>query len=1082
MKQSFKSLLSVLSAMLLVVSAYAQVTTSALNGQVADESGEPLAGAVITAVHIPTGSQYYAVANADGQYHINGMRAGGPYKVEFSFLGMSTVQHNDITLRLGEPYALDAVLKNASQLNAVTVVAERGFNASITGAGQSFSLSEIESMPSIDRSVYDVVKYTPQATVNKNGGISFSGTNNRYNSFQIDGAVANDSFGLTASGTNGGQTGANPISMDAIEEVQVVVAPFDVRQSGFTGGAINAITKSGTNEVKGTAYARLFNQDFIGTTPGPLSGPQAIASERTKYSNELCQTYGFTIGAPIIKNKLFIFASAEYYKKTYPNVYSPANGSFDTRALSKEVEWNGKNLGKIFNTDMADAMIQKYSETFGPIDGFSESYGAHQVIDRSINALARIDWNINDANKLMVRYQFADAYADKYGSGSKTFYFNNSSYLQANRTNTIVAELNSRINDTMNNEFRATAVFVRDHREPGYPGATMYIKDAITFDLGTEYSSGANSMASDTYTLTDNFSIFAGKHNITIGTHNELFKFNNVFLQYAYGEYTYSTLNDFFNDNPNQYDYKYVDPTYTGGNPIWAATTYALELGLYAQDEWKPTRNFSLTYGLRVDVPMLLNAPTENPTYNDTFIAKLNNEYVGVTPKAQPLFSPRVGFRWYLDDSHKSLLRGGLGLFTGRVPFVWLSNAYNNTGMETKSVTIKDADTIAKLMEHPTSKPFEDYVKTGLITGTGAGATINTMNKNFKYPQVFRVNLGFDQEFDGGWKLTFDAIYSKTLNNVFFKNLAIVDKGFKVYGVNEYCANEANVAPYYSTISSDYSTIVALDNTNKGYTYSLSAQVQKHFDFGLDLTASYTFGHSYSVNDGTSSVAFSNWKYNYSVDSNSPDEVSYALFDRPHKISAIAHYTSPMYGKRFRTHATLTYQGLSGQRFAYTMKENNDDFNNDGQKGNSLLYIPTEFELTQMSWSNPASAGEFEKFIRSDKYLSSHRGQWSERYAGIAPFENHFDFQLAEDIFYDVKNGRKVQITLDLINASNLFNREWGLDYGGTYNRTILQLDKLTKGADGNYTPTYSYYSDNGLTISDFYSRWRFQLGLKITF
>ncbi len=1073
-----KRSLVVLLTMLLGVTAFAQVTTSSMVGRVVDEENEPLAGTAIIAVHQPTGTQYYAVTNNDGRFFINGMHVGGPYKVEVSFLGMATVLYDDIVLKLGEAYEIYPVMKSVNELNAVTVVGEKPFNASITGAGSSFNLQQVESMPTISRSVYDVVKFTPQASLNKNGGISFSGSNNRYNSFQIDGAVANDSFGLAASGTNGGQTGANPISFDAIEEVQVVIAPFDVRQSGFTGGAINAITKSGTNQLKGSFYSHFFNEDLIGTTPGSTEQmmEQWNLSERKKYEHELYQTYGFTIGAPIIKNKLFLFTSAEYFSKTYPNAYSPALGSYENRPLSKPVVYNGVQLGDIFNTAMADAILEKYKSTYRPDADFSESYGQHQVKDRSINFLARLDWNINDANKLMFRYQFADAYSDKYGSGRNTYYFNNSSYLQANRTNTFVAELNSRLSDLLSNELRATAVLVRDHREPPYQGATMYIRDKITFDLGTEYSSGANSMASDTYTLTDNLSIFAGKHNITIGTHNEFFKFNNVFLQYANGEYTFASLADFFEDNYNKYDYKYADPFFTGGALRWAATTYALELGAYAQDEWKPTRNFTLTYGVRVDVPMLLNKPTANDEFNATEFARNNGEYVGVVPKARPLFSPRVGFRLFIDDAHKSLLRGGAGIFTGRVPFVWLSNAYNNTGIETKSVTTSMAGLPL------TSNPYTDIIKPGIISGTTAGATINTMNENFKYPQVFRANLGFDQDFGLGWKLTLDAIFSKTMNNVFFQNLAI-RSDHSVYGVNAAAgaANPNSVAPYYTTVSSAYANIVALTTTAKGYTYSLSAKVDKHFNWGLDLMASYTFGHSFSVNDGTSSVAYSNWKYNYSVDSNSPDELSYSFFDRPHHVNAVASYVSPMYG-RFRTHVTLTYQGDSGTRFAYTMRESNEDFNGDGQFGNSLMYIPTHDELVQMNWTNAESAAKFENFIRQDEYLSSHRGEWSRRYAGIAPFEHHFDFQITEDFYYDKKHGRKVQLIANLINASNLLNRAWGMYYSSTYNRSILQLDAMTKDAQGNMTPTYSFYDDNKIGLSDFNSRWRCQLGVRVTF
>lgn len=1070
MKQSVKRIFALFCGVILsTICAFAQVTTSGLNGQVLDDTGEPLMGAAIIAVHTPSGTQYGTVANDQGRFVINGMRTGGPYTIEVSFIGMATIEYSEVYLKLGESYPIDAKMEVSNELDAVVFVSEGSFASNKTGAGASFSLQQVESMPTIDRSVYDIVKYTPQATVNKNGGISFAGANNRYNSFQVDGAVANDTFGLSSSGTNGGQTGANPISMDAIEEIQVVVAPFDVRQSGFTGGAINSITKSGTNTIKGSAYSYYNNQDFIGTTAGPI----AEGKSRTKYETQSTQTYGFTIGAPIIKNKLFIFASAEYYKKTYPNIYNPVNGTYEAsgKELKKPVVINGKSYN-YFTADVADAMIAHYEHNFGT-GQTGESYGPHQKSDQSFNAMARLDWNINDNHKLMFRYQFMDAFADKYGSSNYTYYFNNSSYKQSNRTNTLVLELNSRLSDSVSNEFRATGVFVRDKRSYEYPGANMYIRDNITVNLGTEYSSGANSMASDTYTISDNLSIFAGNHNITIGTHNEIYKFNNVFLQYAFGGYTFDSIADFFSLKPYEFNFRYADPAVTGtDDPRWAATTYAAQFGLYAQDEWKPNRDFTLTYGLRADLPVLLNKPTENPTFNSIDIAKTHGEYVGVTPKPTVLFSPRVGFRWFLDEDHKSLLRGGAGLFTGRVPFVWLSNAYNNTGMEAKSVKADPS----KINNFPfTSDPYKDIIASGILSAAGSGATINTMNENFKYPQVFRVNLGFDQEFGDGWKFTFDALYSKQFNNVFFKNLAIESNNV-VYAVN---SKTGPSAPYYTTINKDYSAIVALTNTNNGYSYSLSGQLQKHFDFGLDLMASYTYGHSYSVNDGTSSVAFSNWKYNYSVDTNAP-EMSYSMFDKPHKIMGVVSYTSPVYAGFMRTTVALTYEGSSGQRYSYTMNES-VDFNGDGQKGNSLLYVPTVGEMSMMSWASPADAAKYEDFIRANRVLAENRGKWSERMAGIAPFEHHFDLHITQDFYYDKKSGRKIQAVVDVMNLSNLINRNWGLYYSSAYNCMILNVTELNKDAQGNYVPTYKFLG-NGVNVNDFYSRWRCQVGLRLTF
>ena len=1073
-----KKFYTLVVSLFVALSAMAQVTTSSMNGFVTDEQGEPVIGATIIAVHTPSGTEYAVATNTSGRFNINGMRTGGPYTVEISYIGMATKQYTDIYLKLGEPGEVNAELVAGTEIEAISIVGQNTFVASKTGAADNFSLEKVEAMPTINRSVYDIVKLTPQASVSKNGGMSFAGSNNRYNSFQIDGAVANDTFGLSADGTNGAQAGGNPVSLDAIEEIQVVVAPFDVRQSGFTGGAINAITKSGTNKVKGTFSTYYNNQELIGrsnTTYLDITGN----TERLKYDKQYQETYSFTVGGPIVKNKLFLFVSGEYFGKSYPNVYSPMNDSYmnEDQKLKKPVTI-GDQTYEYLTPELADAMIAHYESLYGQtIDGFSESYDPHQVNSRSLNALARLDWNINNNNKLMFRYQFADSYSDKYSSGYKTYYFNNSGYKMKNRTNTLVLELNSRISENVSNEFRATGVFVRDKRDIAYKGANMYIQDNITIDLGTEYSSGANGMNSDNYTISDNLSIYLGDHNITIGTHNEIFKFSNIFLQYAYGGYTYKSVADFFASNPSQFNYKYADPELTGGESVWAATTYAAQFGLDAQDEWKPTRDFTLTYGIRADLPMLLNNPTENPDFNSSKYATENNEYVGTTPKAQILWSPRVGFRYWMDEDHTLLVRGGAGLFTGRVPFVWISNAYNNTGMESKSITINNPLTVVGDGFQFTSNPY-DMVASGAIQAGDSGATINTLNENFKYPQVFRVNLGLDKEFEGGWKFTFDALFSKTLNNVFFKNLAITSNNV-VYPVSK----EANTptAPYYTIDSGKYYAIVALGNTNKGYTYSLSGKIEKSFDFGLDLMAAYTFGHSYSLNDGTSSVAYSNWKYNYSIDTNSPDELSYSLFDRPHKVNVMASYNTPYYaGGRMKTSFAITYEMQSGQRYCYTMSEDSD-FNGDGQKGNSLMYIPTQDEIGMMNWADTQSAVEFEKYIRGDKYLSTHRGQWSERYAGIQPFDHQIDLHVAQDFIYDKKEGRKVQVTFDVLNFANLLNPAWGAYYSGTYNLSVLKVTATAADAEGNVTPTYKWNSPK-FVPSDFSSRWRCQLGLRVTF
>ena len=392
--------------------------------------------------------------------------------------------------------------------------------------------------------------------------------------------------------------------------------------------------------------------------------------------------------------------------------------------------------------------------------------------------------------------------------------------------------------------------------------------------------------------------------------------------------------------------------------------------------------------------------------------------------------------------------------------------------METKSVTVSNP----KPGFPTTSDPYNDIILAGAASA-GGKATINTLSENFKYPQVFRANLGFEQNFGHGWKFVFDGLFSKNLNNVFFKNLALTNNGKKVYPVN---SSVDAYAPYYD-IDGTYATVVALCNTNKGYTYTLSGQLQKHFDFGLDLMASYTFSQARSANDGISSVALSNWKQFYAVDTNEPD-LSYSLYERPHKVMAVVSYTSPKYARIMQTTVSLTYEGSSGQRFSYTYKDDVDFNGDDGTgNGNSLLYVPTVEQISMMNWASPSDALKFENQIRSDKYLSSRRGQWTERFGGIQPFEHHFDLHIAQDFYYDSKNGRKIQAIVDFMNISNLLNRNWGLSYSQTLTRSPLVVSSLTKDADGNMTPTYRYNSNDNY-IADFSSRWRCQIGLRLTF
>ncbi len=1056
---------ALLFSIVVVFSLSAQTTTSSINGRVMDTNGEMLVAATIVAVHTPSGTRYATVTNPDGRYHLQGMRTGGPYKLTVSYVGYETVELTDITLSLGEPYTFDVKLKDGMLLDAVVVIStgDDRFEAGKTGAGANFNREVLNNIPTTDRSIADIARLSPMASLTKGskGGVSFAGTNNRYNSFLIDGTVSNDVFGLTASGTNGGQADASPVSMETIEEVQVVIAPYDVRQSGFTGGGINAVTKSGTNTYKSSAYSYFRNQDLVGRG----ANGQAISDQTT-------QTYGATLGGPIIKDKLFFFVSGEYYNNKTPGTdYSQSVDGFVTAEQIKE-------LAQIYEQHTGYAL--------------DDTYKPHIPKLWSANAMARIDWNINKDHKLMVRYSFSGANKDRYTTSASSYNFNDASYDQVNRTHSLVAELQSRFTNTLSNELRAGWTRVRDWREAhapeGAPNVSVTITNPTstgsnrnnTIYMGTEYCSHANKLDQDIFTLTDNLTWYKGNHVVTFGTHNEFYKMYNVYAQNATGNWSFNSLEDFRNNKANSFSYTYFNTTDLDEDGNWGGKFGAAQFGLYVQDEWCANDNFTLTYGVRADIPVMLDKPTANEEFNNSALAKMYDVRTGDVPSGKVLFSPRVGFRWYADKKHNVLLRGGAGLFTGRVPFVWISNNFSNNGME--QVSIKSYDQ-AKNPAFGQNVTGEDVKNMGF---KASSSTINVVDKNFKYPQVFRVNFATDINFGAGWQATLEALYSKSLNDLYVTNIAYQTTGADFTAVP---GNSASGTPVYKKVTS-YSDVIYMTNTNRGYTYSLTAQLKKSFRWGLSFDAAYTFGHSYTMFDGTSSVAYSNWKYNYARNTNAPG-LAVSGFDIPHRVMASINYNKS-YGKnkRWSTHASLVYEGKSGQPYSltYYFKNNLDSkagggysINGDGYNGNDLIYIPTKEDMDNMNWKSEKDKADFEAFIMSDKNMRENRGKYSERNQFRMPFEHQFDLSISQDFCYNVKRGSKITLMWNVMNLANLLNKNWGKYYANVNSYSPLTVSSISVSDAGEVTPTFSYFSTDK-SIDDYYSRWRMQLGLRVTF
>ena len=1072
----------------MVSTAIAQITTSGVKGLI-KANGEDVIGATITVTHVPTGAVYRSVTNSVGRFTIQGMRAGGPYTVEISYIGYKTKEIKNVTLKLGEMSDLSTQLEeDAHALGEVVVKGKLGLDASKTGAAASYSAKDIANMPSISHSIGDITRMNPMVSVSQSGAMSFAGVNNRYNSFQVDGAVNNDVFGLTSNGQNGGQAGAQPISTETIDQVQVSVAPFDVRQSGFTGGAINAITKSGTNTFHGSVYGNWLNKDLIGSKYTLMNG-----KDSQKYDDETDYRYGVTLGGPIIKSKLFFFANYEKSNKEYPNNYGYGS---DASKLGTE------------GFKIADEVLSILKEK-----GYNASYNNPKNYTKSDKAGIKLDWNINDKHKATFGWRMVNA--KQLNSNSTAGYLNASDYQYdfVSKSNTFTAELNSSFSEKINNQFQASYVSVRDHRDPKGIAPMIQIKNVGggTLCLGTERSSTANSLNQDIFSFTDNLNWYVNNHTLTFGTHGEYYKFKNLFIQDNYGTYYFNNFDDFkmfasgqtyaasvdkttgvttYYNTLNQYRYCTANVAVTG-DPRWAPEFAAGQIGFYAQDKFNVTPNFELTYGLRMDIPLFFDTPTENAEFNASAAKQGWNVVTNHKLSSTPMWSPRVGFRWNIEKEHNMILRGGAGIFTGRIPFVWLSNNFTNTGIQTSVYNVYGS-TGLKEGKQNTGKlsdvslivdPYKQSENTDKL-GTSNQA-INVFDKDFKFTQNLRLDLALDFTL-AGIDFTLEGVFSKNLNDIYYKDLTRTEAG-KTLG-ETYESLSFDNRPMFAKITSTedanlkkFTNVYMLDNTSKGYSYNLSLSAVKHFDFGLDLAASYTYSRSKSVNCGTSSVAQSNYNYNYTYQNPNSPELGFTAFNVPHQIKASAFYHKD-YAEHWNTTVGLIYTGTSGSPYSLYYY---GDLNQDGSNGNDLMFIPTDEQIDKMqfkankNYTADEQKENFREWIANDGYMSKHRGEYFKRYADNLPFESHFDFHLAQT--YKFKVGAQVhsvELSFDVLNVGNMFNKKWGR-YTST--GTAKYYSPVTYSGNGQFQFLHPGNYEMR-SYDDYYSRWRGQLGLKYTF
>ena len=1024
-------------------------TTASINGAVTDAKGEPLPGATVLAIHTPTNTTYGVGTNADGRFNIQGMRLGGPYTIKITFVGQQDFTRSGIFLTLGQNLRIDATLNGAStELNNVVVTGRRDpvINAARTGAATDISREQIAQLPTLGRQLSDFTRLTPQA--GGGGSSSFGGANNRYNNITIDGAVNNDVFGLAASGTPGGQAGSSPIALDALDQIQVVLAPYDVTLGSFTGAGVNAVTRSGTNDVSASIYGFGRNQNSIGLS---ITEPRVKTDEFSNY------TTGARFGLPLVKDKIFLFVNGEINRQSTPLGYLPGT------AASQISVANLANIASISNS------------VYGYDPG---SYLAQNTQVQSSKIFGRLDFNLGENTTLTLRDNYVKAFTDNNGRSVNSIRFGNNGYRFSNRTNSAVAELNSRFS-SFSNKLILTYTYIRDSRDPaGAPGPQYTINDGgISYTLGQQASSVANQLDQDIVEVTDNLTRAFGKHQLTIGTHNEGFKFRNLFLNNAGGSYTFTSIANFQAQRASAATLSYA------ATPGGAEAAFkAAQLGFYIQDAYTPVENFRLTYGLRLDVPVFVDKPANNEGVAQAFGSDYSTTN---TPNGQLLFSPRIGFNYDVNNDSKVQLRGGVGVFTGRVPFVWISNDYTNTGLLQGAATATSSTSALQVYTNPA-----DIIANYGVSNTGTRtALVNVMKKDFKLPQVFRANLASDIRLPGDVIATVEGIYSKTLNDIVYRDLNLAAPVGRLSGPDQRPVYGATAAS--RRLNQSYTNVLYLDNTNQGYRYSATLQLQKRFAGGLNTTVAYTYGTAKEVNSGTSSVALSNYQFNQvAFDPNNP-ELGYSINDQRHRIISSAGYTFRYAGDKLATTFTLFYEGLSGQPLSYVYGQGTD-LNRDGFPSNDLFYIPKDVynpnEIKLASDDNRTLQqvqAQLDQFINNDPYLRSHRGQVAERFAARLPWSHEVDIRLAQD-FNFLAGGKKntIQFTFDIINAGNLLNNNWGRKYFVS-NNALEILGVANTGP--NVQPTFTFpaaYGNAGVpyTTSAFSSRWQGQLGVRYSF
>ncbi len=1044
----------------------AQITTCAISGRVTGNDGEALPGAVILITHLPSGSVSRTVTNTNGWYHVEGLRAGGPYTLKASYLGYQPTVYTQINLQLGNRDDVNIEMKGADiELKNLVVTGNK--SSARTGTSTQITSRQLTTVPTLNRSISDFTKLSPYAGRNN----TFAGRDGRYNYVSIDGAPLNDNFGLSSNYMPGGN--AQPISLDVLENIRIDVAPFDVKYSNFTGAAVNAVTKSGTNDFSGTAYGYFRPKSFSGKSIDGIDIPNA----QTRHS----ELYGITLGGPIIKNKLFFFINGEIENESYPGVqWRPSeDGVGDvTQKISRTSAGDMKR--------MSDFLQSQYGYSTGKYNNFDNFSGFNWKI------MARVDWNINLKNKLTLRYNGVQSKNDdlvnssSFGGyrdsrvGDASMAFENSNFKYKNKVMSVVGELNSQFTPFIFNKFLATYSYVNDTREiygSPFPFVDIDKNGKQYMSFGSEIFTPGNDVTSKVLSFIDNVTFSLDDHYLTAGISFDKYAFRNAYMRYAWGYYRYASMEDFMNNaKPTAFALTYG---YNGREVPYADLDFGMG-AVYVQDEWSIGPLFKLNYGLRLDLPFYMNDLPDNQAVSELRFADNRQIDVSKWPKSKLLFSPRVAFTYDVLKDHSLMLKGGTGIFTGVLPFVWFTNQPANSGYLQNKVELT-ANQLPDNFRFNTDyrevlKQYPDLLAS--TPTTQAPGSVCFVDPKFKMPQVWRSSLSIEWQLPYDFMLSANAMYTRDIYNVVQNNVNEKPATDKFAGNDnrDYWPAKDN------RINKNISDAMMLTNGNeKGYQYSFNVELIKKFASGFSGSVSYTYSQAKDLTANPGSVAKSSWQYNVAVNSLNNPGLSYSSFSIPHRIIAQAMYEIS-YLKHFKTTVALLYQASPIGRMSYIYPA---DLNGDGV-GSDLMYVPSAKDellfkdITDNNNNVTFSADEqrevFWNYINNDSYLKSRKGKYTERFGCVMPWVHRFDFKIMQDFNLNIGSRRYgLQVSLDILNVGNLFNSGWGVEKAnGLASFGNIRLLK-TAGVTADKKPVYQVNAANK-ALFEKNARWSYDI------